>query len=52
LLNGVPGDKSDASSIFETDMFRDFMLRKLEDEKFFLNAGRATDGEPAFASTS
>jgi hypothetical protein len=52
LLSGVPGEASDASSMLDTDRFRDLMLLRLEDEKFFLKLGRATDGEPDRGSAS
>jgi hypothetical protein len=44
LLDGVDGDMSDASSRLDKDMLRLFMLRKLEDEKFFRSL--VTVGEP------
>ena len=32
--------------MFETDRFRDFMLLRLDEEKFFLSDGLDTDGDP------
>jgi hypothetical protein len=52
LLSGVPGEISETSSVLETDRFRDLMLFKLEEEKFFLRPGRVTDGDPDRGSSS
>jgi len=54
LLNGVPGEASEASSMLETERFRDLMLLRLEAEKFFRRPGGrpATDGEPDRGSMS
>src|SRR3569833_832070 len=43
LLDGGPGERSDPSSIADTDRFRLFMLLRLDDEKFFLWPGRDTE---------
>lgn len=49
---GVPGDISDPSSRCDTDIFRPFRLRKLDEEKFFFSLLMEGDVErPASASS-
>lgn len=49
LLPGVPGDKSEPSSRCVNDILRLFILRRLDDEKFFLSF--RVLGEPVISSS-
>ena len=51
LLDGVPGDLSEASSRFASDTFLLLMLRRLDDEKFLRILCAIGDPDRPFASS-